>query len=85
MSLIQVTILPYQACHMIVYAKVHKIHRENGWAYLACKRCGSSAKEIAGSGSSSSSSKFKKQQTWHCKQHDEITSVGYRYYNQTAF
>ncbi|PWA87999.1 replication protein A 70 kDa DNA-binding subunit D [Artemisia annua] len=66
------------ACHMIVYAKVHKIHRENGWAYLACKRCGCSAKEIDGTASSSSASKFKKQQTWHCKQHDEITSVGYR-------
>ena len=64
---------------MVVYAKIHKIHKENGWAYLACKRCGSSAKEINNSASSSSGSKFKKQQTWKCKQHDEITSVGYRY------
>ncbi|GKC68969.1 replication protein A 70 kDa DNA-binding subunit B, partial [Tanacetum coccineum] len=30
----------------IVYAKVHKIHRENGWTYTGCKRCGSKAKLI---------------------------------------
>ncbi|GJU20815.1 replication protein A 70 kDa DNA-binding subunit B [Tanacetum coccineum] len=30
----------------IVYAKVHKIHRENGWTYTGCKRCGSKAKFI---------------------------------------
>lgn len=70
---------------MIVYGKVHKIHRENGWAYLACKRCGSSAKPIEASGSSSSAAKFKKQKTWHCKQHDEITSVGYRYDMKLSF
>ena len=67
-----------QPCHMIVYAKIHKIHRENGWAYLGCKKCGSAAKEIVGT-ASSSGSKFNKQKTWKCKQHQEITSVGYRY------
>ena len=68
-----------------MYAKVHKIHRENGWAYLACKRCGSSAKEIEVSNASSSSSKNKKQQTWKCKQHQEITAVGMRYSYQTSY
>ncbi|PWA37241.1 heavy metal-associated isoprenylated plant protein 41 [Artemisia annua] len=48
--------------------------KENGWAYLGCKRCGSAAKEIDGT-ASSSGSKFKKQKTWKCKQHDEITSL----------
>ncbi|GKD48286.1 replication protein A 70 kDa DNA-binding subunit B [Tanacetum coccineum] len=31
--------------HCLLYAKIHKIHRENGWTYLACKKCGRSAKE----------------------------------------
>nr|GEU91265.1 replication protein A 70 kDa DNA-binding subunit B [Tanacetum cinerariifolium] len=31
--------------HCILYAKIHKIHREHGWAYLACKKCGRIAKE----------------------------------------
>ncbi|PWA68919.1 replication protein A 70 kDa DNA-binding subunit B [Artemisia annua] len=60
----------------IVYAKIHKIHREHGWAYLACKRCGCKATEIEKKQTSSSSSKFKKQQTWNCKKHKEITAVG---------
>ncbi|GKA18671.1 replication protein A 70 kDa DNA-binding subunit B [Tanacetum coccineum] len=29
--------------HCLLYAKIHKIHRENGWTYLACKKCGRSA------------------------------------------
>ncbi|PWA94354.1 hypothetical protein CTI12_AA060720 [Artemisia annua] len=68
-----------RACYAIVYAKVHKIHRENGWAYLACKRCGSSAKEIQGTKPSASGSKYKKPQTWKCNKHDEITAVGMRF------
>ncbi|PWA63284.1 hypothetical protein CTI12_AA354140 [Artemisia annua] len=60
----------------IIYAKIHKIHREHGWAYLACKRCGCKATEIEKKQTSLSSSKFKKQQTWNCKKHKEITAVG---------
>ncbi|GJY51524.1 replication protein A 70 kDa DNA-binding subunit B [Tanacetum coccineum] len=25
--------------HYIVYARIHKIHKEHGWAYTACKQC----------------------------------------------
>ncbi|GJV15049.1 replication protein A 70 kDa DNA-binding subunit B [Tanacetum coccineum] len=25
--------------HCIVYAKIHKIHKESRWAYIACKKC----------------------------------------------
>ncbi|GKE26414.1 replication protein A 70 kDa DNA-binding subunit B, partial [Tanacetum coccineum] len=25
--------------HCIVYAKIHRIHKEHGWAYTACKQC----------------------------------------------
>ncbi|GJS63551.1 ATP-dependent DNA helicase PIF1-like protein [Tanacetum coccineum] len=42
--------------HCILYAKIHKIHREHGWTYLAYKRCGRSAKEV-NDGQSSSSDK----------------------------
>ncbi|PWA62801.1 hypothetical protein CTI12_AA361970 [Artemisia annua] len=41
----------------IVYAKIHKVHREHGWWYLACKKCGSIAKEPEDNGGSSSSKK----------------------------
>ncbi|GJZ94612.1 replication protein A 70 kDa DNA-binding subunit B [Tanacetum coccineum] len=40
----------------IMYAKVHKIHRENGWTYIGCKRCGSRAKLIDSSESKSKTS-----------------------------
>ncbi|GJX58238.1 replication protein A 70 kDa DNA-binding subunit B [Tanacetum coccineum] len=40
--------------HCILYAKIHKMHRENGWTYLACNRCGRSAKEVDDDQSSSS-------------------------------
>ncbi|PWA96428.1 replication protein A 70 kDa DNA-binding subunit B [Artemisia annua] len=56
-----------RACHVVVYGKIHKIHREHGWAYLACKRCGSAAKEVHGTTS------------WKCKQHNQITAVGMRF------
>ncbi|GKC22840.1 replication protein A 70 kDa DNA-binding subunit B [Tanacetum coccineum] len=28
-----------QKSHCIVYARIHRIHKENGWAYTACKEC----------------------------------------------
>jgi hypothetical protein len=71
--------MTFQEYNCIVYAKIHKIHREHGWAYLACKRCGCKAKEIEKNQTSSSNSKFKKQQTWSCKKHKEITAVGMKY------
>nr|GEW39632.1 replication protein A 70 kDa DNA-binding subunit B [Tanacetum cinerariifolium] len=42
----EVTIEEFSEYEAIVYAKVHKIHRENGWTYIGCKRCGSKAKFI---------------------------------------
>lgn len=71
----------FQECHVIVYAKIHKIYREHGWAYLACKRCGSAAKEVppaTGAG-------YMTKQTWKCKQHNEITAVGMRYACKNSF
>nr|GEW51076.1 NBS-LRR resistance-like protein [Tanacetum cinerariifolium] len=31
--------------HCLLYDKIPKIHRDNGWTYLACKKCRRSAKE----------------------------------------
>ncbi|GJU77493.1 putative reverse transcriptase domain-containing protein [Tanacetum coccineum] len=62
--------------HCIVYAKIHKIHRENGWTYLACNRCGRSAKEVDDDQSSSSGKRAKKQKIWHCRVHKALTSSG---------
>ncbi|PWA68382.1 replication protein A 70 kDa DNA-binding subunit B [Artemisia annua] len=58
---------------------IHKIHRKHGWAYLACKKCGSAAKEVLNKNGSSSSSKSKKQQVWNCKKCKEITAVGMKF------
>ncbi|GJZ62014.1 replication protein A 70 kDa DNA-binding subunit B [Tanacetum coccineum] len=62
--------------HCIVYAKIHKIHRENGWTYLACNRCGRSTKEVDDDQSSSSGKRAKKQKNWHCRVHKALTSSG---------
>ncbi|PWA74463.1 nucleic acid-binding, OB-fold protein [Artemisia annua] len=43
----------------IVYAKIHKVHQEHGWWYLACKKCGCIAKEPEEHGESSSKKKPK--------------------------
>ncbi|PWA44938.1 replication protein A 70 kDa DNA-binding subunit B [Artemisia annua] len=58
----------------VVYAKIHKIHRERGWAYMACKKCGCVVKEVEKGHSSSSGSKFKMQQVWMCNKHSEVTA-----------
>nr|GEU81429.1 replication protein A 70 kDa DNA-binding subunit B [Tanacetum cinerariifolium] len=47
----------YSLFHCILYAKIHKIHREHGWTYLACKRCGRCVKEVDDCQSSSSGKK----------------------------
>ncbi|PWA46375.1 hypothetical protein CTI12_AA509270 [Artemisia annua] len=56
----------------IVYAKIHKVHREHGWWYLACKKCDSIAKEPEDNGGSSSSKKKGKNKVWWCKKDKEI-------------
>ncbi|PWA71499.1 hypothetical protein CTI12_AA280320 [Artemisia annua] len=63
----------------IVYAMIHKVHQEHGWWYLACKKCGSIAKEPEDNGGSSSSKKKGKNKVWWCKKDKEITHVGPRY------
>ncbi|GKF09979.1 hypothetical protein Tco_0044203, partial [Tanacetum coccineum] len=60
--------------HCLLYAKIHKIHRENGWAYLACKKCGRSAKEVEYDESSSSGKRTKKQLLWNYRVHKGLTA-----------
>ncbi|PWA86519.1 hypothetical protein CTI12_AA140430 [Artemisia annua] len=63
----------------IVYGKVHKIHREYGWTYIGCKRCGRVAKPFEEDEDDSSSKKQvgssktekAKQQFWTCKETDD--------------
>ena len=57
-----------QQVECIVYAKIHKVHREHDWWYLACKKCGCVAKEPEEHGESSSSKKKPKTKVWFCKQ-----------------
>ncbi|PWA59261.1 nucleic acid-binding, OB-fold protein [Artemisia annua] len=60
----------------VVYAKIHKIHKEFGWCYPACKQCSRIAKEIDSSQSSASSGYSKK--SWRCDRHGVLKSVTYR-------
>ncbi|GJX99421.1 replication protein A 70 kDa DNA-binding subunit B [Tanacetum coccineum] len=49
--------------HCILYARIIKIHRKHGWAYLACKKCGNIAKQTDAEGIN----------WWNCKLHGRIT------------
>ncbi|GKB61778.1 replication protein A 70 kDa DNA-binding subunit B [Tanacetum coccineum] len=72
------TILLQDKQEILVYAKIHKIHREFGWSFLACKQCGRSAKESDDDGSSygKAATKFKKtEKTYACKFHKGIAVV----------
>ncbi|GJY98606.1 replication protein A 70 kDa DNA-binding subunit B [Tanacetum coccineum] len=62
--------------HCILYAKIHKIHHEFGWTYLACKQCGRSAKEIDQGEASSSGTKGKKVKVWNCRIHKALNAYG---------
>ncbi|GKE21972.1 hypothetical protein Tco_1433484 [Tanacetum coccineum] len=66
----------HSSFHCSLYAKIHKIHRENGWTYLACNRCGRSANEVDDDQSSSSGKRGKKQKLWYCKVHKALTASG---------
>ncbi|GKC73347.1 replication protein A 70 kDa DNA-binding subunit B [Tanacetum coccineum] len=62
----------------LVYGKIHKIHREFGWSFLARNQCGRSAKETDDDGSSSgkAATKFKKiEKTYACKYHKGVAVV----------
>ena len=61
----------------IVYAKIHKIHKEDGWWYTACKKCSRTAREQDASESASASKRPKSgKKVWWCKKDREITHVG---------
>ncbi|GKE95812.1 phospholipase D delta, partial [Tanacetum coccineum] len=51
----------------------------NGWAYLACKKCGRIAKEVDAAEAASIPKNSRRQQLWNCKVHKGITVVGIRY------
>nr|GEY80619.1 ATP-dependent DNA helicase PIF1-like [Tanacetum cinerariifolium] len=60
--------------HCLLYAKIHKIYRENRWTYLACKIYGRSAKEADSDESLSSGKRAKNQQFWNCMIHKGLTA-----------
>ncbi|GJT61665.1 zinc finger BED domain-containing protein RICESLEEPER 2-like protein [Tanacetum coccineum] len=45
-----------QKSHCIVYARIHKIHKENRWAYTACKECNKKVNVVESKAMSSSAS-----------------------------
>ncbi|PWA66273.1 phospholipase-like protein [Artemisia annua] len=45
---------------VVVYAKIHRIHKEHGWCYDACKKCNRIAKLIKTAGSKGNSGNGKK-------------------------
>ncbi|GKB70707.1 replication protein A 70 kDa DNA-binding subunit B [Tanacetum coccineum] len=62
--------------HCILSAKIHKIHHEFRWTYLACKRCGRSAKEMDQCKASSSGTKGKKENVWNYRIHKALNAFG---------
>ncbi|PWA55443.1 replication protein A 70 kDa DNA-binding subunit [Artemisia annua] len=61
----------------VVYAKIHKIQKEFGWCYPACKQCSRIAKESEYSDLSASVGYVKK--SWRCDRHGMLKSVTHRY------
>ncbi|GJR82858.1 replication protein A 70 kDa DNA-binding subunit B [Tanacetum coccineum] len=62
--------------HCVVYATIHSIQYENGWAYTGCKACNTKVTAIASKGASSSKNQ---KQLWHCKKHGETYAVVSRF------
>nr|GEZ93685.1 ATP-dependent DNA helicase PIF1-like [Tanacetum cinerariifolium] len=58
-----------QKSHYIVYAKIHRIHKENGWAYTACKECNKKVNVVE---SKSSSSLGKNKVVFYCEDHGSV-------------
>ncbi|PWA53360.1 replication protein A 70 kDa DNA-binding subunit B [Artemisia annua] len=56
---------------VVVYAKIHRIHKEHGWCYDACKKCNKIAKPIKTAGSKGTSGNGKKQ-AYQCDGHGTI-------------
>ena len=55
----------------VMYATVHSIQYDSGWAYTACKSCSTRVTPIASKATSSRN----RQQLWHCKKHGETYAV----------
>nr|GEV67338.1 hypothetical protein [Tanacetum cinerariifolium] len=55
--------------HYIVYARIHRLHKENEWAYTACKECNNKV-DVVKSKASSSSGKSKV--TFYCEEHGAV-------------
>nr|GEY12425.1 replication protein A 70 kDa DNA-binding subunit B [Tanacetum cinerariifolium] len=53
-----------QKSHCIVYAKIHRIHKENRWAYTVCKKCNKKVNVVK---SKASSSNGKNKVTLYCE------------------
>ncbi|GJZ36306.1 replication protein A 70 kDa DNA-binding subunit B [Tanacetum coccineum] len=62
--------------YCVVYATIHSIQYENGWAYTACKACNTKVTPIQSKVGSSSRNK---KQPWHCKNHGETYAVVSRF------
>ncbi|GJY86174.1 replication protein A 70 kDa DNA-binding subunit B [Tanacetum coccineum] len=62
--------------YCVVYATIHSIQYENGWAYTACKACNTKVTPIQSKVGSSSRNK---KQLWHCKNHGETYAVVSRF------
>ncbi|GJR64704.1 retrotransposon protein, putative, ty1-copia subclass [Tanacetum coccineum] len=59
-----------------VYATVHNIQYESGWAYTGCKSCSTRVTAVTSKGASSSRNK---KQQWYCKKHGETYAVVSRF------
>ncbi|GJS11220.1 replication protein A 70 kDa DNA-binding subunit B [Tanacetum coccineum] len=62
--------------YCVVYATIHSIQYENGWAYTACKACNTKVTPIQTKVGSSSRNK---KQLWHFKNHGETYAVVSRF------
>ncbi|PWA42530.1 replication protein A 70 kDa DNA-binding subunit B [Artemisia annua] len=70
----------YDEYTCVIYAKVHKIHKEYGWYYPACKKCSKRAtlSDASASGSKASGSGGRRK-FWKCDTHGQLNGVVYRY------
>nr|GEU75166.1 retrovirus-related Pol polyprotein from transposon TNT 1-94 [Tanacetum cinerariifolium] len=58
-----------QKSYCIVYARIHRIHKENGWAYTACKECNKKVNVVE---SKAMSPTGKSKVTFYCEDHGAI-------------
>nr|GEY11483.1 replication protein A 70 kDa DNA-binding subunit B [Tanacetum cinerariifolium] len=57
-----------QGTHCVVYATIHRIHREHGWCYLACKECSRKVDRVLSKALVSSANRNLKQ-AYTCENH----------------